>query len=167
VPNKFKQLKASEVPALRTEILKDQNGCCAVCNNKITQDTGYSLDHQHKLKSKQSGPDGDGLVRGVLCRACNCWEGKIWNNTTRYNHPEDVNDRIKMLEELIFFYKKGTYNIIHHSEKPKEKKISKRYYNKLKKIYSRKRKFPKYPKSGKLTLGLRSLFEEYDIPPYN
>jgi len=72
-----------------------------------------------------------------------------------------------MLEELIAYYKKGTYDIIHHTEKPKENKVSKRNYNKLKKEYTGKKKFPEYPKSGKLTLGLQVLFEEYGIAPYN
>jgi hypothetical protein len=164
-----RQLKASQLPELRAEILREQDGCCSICLKKIQEESG-SLDHQHKLKSKPSGPDGDGLIRGVLDRSCNSWEGSIWNNTTRYRQPKNVQDRINMLEELINFYKMGTYDIIHPTEKPKEQKVSKRNYNKMNKIYSKenkKRKFPEYPKTSKLTLGLKILFEEYNIPPYN
>ena len=107
------------------------------------------------------------MVRGVLCRSCNVWEGKIWNNTQRYRQPKNVQDRIDMLEALIEYYKKDNYNFIHPSEKSKDPQVSKRNYNLLKKKYSGKRKFPEYPKSGKLTLALQVLFKEYEIPPFN
>jgi len=161
------QLKSSEVKELREEILDEQNGCCAICNNPITDETGISLDHQHKTSKEILGEDGAGLVRGVLCRACNVWFFKIWNNTSRYRQPKSVEDRIVMLEKLIEYYVKGTYPIIHHTEKPKEPTVSKRNYNKLKKEYSGKKKFPEYPRSGKLTFALQTLFEEYQIEPFN
>lgn len=163
----MRQLKKGEVPKLRDEILKEQNGCCAICGQTINESTGISLDHQHKLKAEEPGPDGKGLVRGVLCRACNVWEGKIWNNTQRYRQPESVQERIEMLHSLIAYYEKGTYDIIHHTEQPIEPKVSKKNYNKLKRLYSGKKKFPEYPKTGKLTIGLMTLFEEYEISPYN
>ena len=163
----LKQLKSSEVVGLREEILQEQNGCCAWCNDPITEESGVSLDHQHKLKSEEPGPDGKGLVRGVLCRACNVLEGKIWNNMTRFKQPKSVDDRIELLQSLITYYEKGTYDIIHHTEKPKEPTVSKRNYNKLKREYTGKKKFPEYPKSGKLTLALQVLFDEYGIEPYN
>jgi hypothetical protein len=163
----LKQLKSGDVKSVREEILQEQSGCCALCNEPITDETGISLDHQHKKKSDPVGPDGDGLIRGVLCRACNVWEGKIWNNTTRYRQPQSVQERIGMLQDLIEYYQSGTYPYIHPNEKPKEPTVSKRNYNKLKKVYEGKRKFPEYPKSGKLTLGLQALFEEYGIEPYN
>jgi hypothetical protein len=161
------QLKSSDIPEIRSEILEEQGGSCALCNVKITDSTGYSLDHQHKLKSEPYGPDGAGLIRGVLCRACNVLEGKIWNNTQRYMQPENVQDRIDILLGLVEYYKKGTYPLVHPSEKPKEATVSKRNYNKLKKAYSGKKKFPEYPKSNKLTKNLSGLFEEYSINPYN
>jgi hypothetical protein len=163
----MKQLKSTEVTDLRNEILASQNGNCGLCNEPINENTGYSLDHQHKTSKETIGEDGAGLVRGVLCRACNVWEGKIWNNTQRYRQPKNVKDRIGMLSALIQYYEKGTYNIIHHTEKAKEPTVSKRNYNKLMKTYTGKKKFPEYPKSGKLTLALQMLFEEYEIPPYN
>lgn len=163
----MRQLKSSEVQDLRNEILKSQSGCCALCGDEITESTGISLDHQHKTSKEITGEDGAGLVRGVLCRACNVWEGKIWNNTQRYRQPKSVQDRIDMLKSLIEYYEKGTYAIVHHTEKAKEPVVSKRNYNKLKKVYSGKKKFPEYPKSGKLTIGLQVLFEEYEIEPYN
>jgi hypothetical protein len=163
----LRQLKASEVTEVREEILAKQDGLCAWCGDEITEATGVSLDHQHKKKSDPCGPDGAGLIRGVLCRRCNVLEGKIWNNMTRFMQPGDVQDRIEILKALIGYYECGTYDIIHPSEKPKEPTVSKRNYNKLKKVYEGRKKFPEYPKSGKLTVGLRDLFEQYDIEPYN
>lgn len=163
----LRQLKGSEVTSLREEILQEQKGLCAWCKDPITEETGYSLDHQHKLKSEEPGPDGKGLVRGVLCRACNVLEGKIWNNMTRFKQPKNVQDRVDLLKQLIMYYENGTYPIIHHTEKAKEPTLSKRNYNKLKREYTGKKKLPEYPKSGKLTVGLQAIFEEYGIEPYN
>lgn len=161
------QMKSGDIPTIREEILSTQDGKCELCGEPITEETGYSLDHQHMLKRETIGEDGAGLVRGVLCRACNVWEGKIWNNTGRYRQPENVQDRIEMLEKLIEYYKKDNYQLIHPSEKPKEQTASKRNYNKLKKEYDGRAKFPEYPKSGKLTIRLAELFEVYGIEPYN
>jgi hypothetical protein len=163
----LEQLKSKDVKPTRDIILEAQYGKCALCGNEITEDSGASLDHQHMTAKETIGEDGAGLVRGVLCRGCNVMEGKIWNNMRRYLQPENVQDRIKWLESLIQYYKADNYKLIHPSEAPKEPKVSKRNYNKLKKIYDKKAKFPDYPKSGKLTIKLKDLFEEYEIPPYN
>ena len=169
----LRQLKTNEIQEIRENILAEQNGCCALCGVEITEVTGYSLDHQHMTKKETIGEDGAGLIRGVLCRSCNVWEGKIWNNTQRYRQPKSVQDRIDMLEKLMEYYKKDNINLIHPSEKIKERMVSKSNYNKLKKQYSLslhikgKKKFPEYPKSGKLTKILENLFNEFEIEPYN
>lgn len=170
----LRQLKNSELKEVREEILKEQNGLCAICGKQITEKTGVALDHQHRFKKEIVGEDGAGLVRGVLCRSCNTEDGKIWNSMNRYIQPKNVQERIEFLENLISYYKKTNYNLIHPNEKPKELDVSKKNYNKLKKLYlkdfeqkKKKRKFPEYPKSKKLTKILKKLFEEYNIEPYN
>ena len=168
----LKQLKTKDIKPLRDKILQEQNQRCALCNKIIEpDDPGTSLDHQHKRKKEIIGVDGAGLIRGVLCRSCNVLEGKIWNNTGRYIQPKSVEERIDFLESLILYYKKDTYLLIHPSEAPKVPKVSRRNYNKLKKVYTNnytgKKKFPEYPKSCKLTLGLQILFEAYGIEPFN
>lgn len=166
----LKQLKGSEVSTVREEILNEQNGLCAICKEVITEDSGVSLDHQHKFQYETNGEDGAGLIRGVLCRACNVEEGKAWNSMCRYIQPKNVQERIDWLESLVEYYKKAPYPMIHPSEKTKEQKVSKRNYNKLKKEYSlssKKAKFPDYPKSGKLTKKLSELFNEFEIAPFN
>jgi len=161
------QLKTKDIPKVRSELLENQNNCCAICGESITDKSGVSLDHQHKLKSDIPGPDGAGLIRGVLDRKCNVLEGKIWNAMTRYIQPKCVQERISFLQSLIDYYERGTYDLIHPNEAPKLPDVSKKNYNKLKKIYDGKKRFPEYPKSKKLTLGLQILFEKYNIKPYN
>lgn len=164
---KLTQLKSNEIQTIRDNILKEQNGCCALCGCEINEVSGVSLDHQHMTKKETIGEDGAGLVRGVLCRSCNLWEGKIWNSTQRYRQPKNVNDRIEMLEKLIEYYKQPNKMLVHPNEKVKEPVVSKKNYNRLKKIYSGRRKFPEYPASGKLTIALKQLFEDHNIEPYN
>lgn len=161
------QLKSKDILPTREKILDEQHGLCALCEEVITEDSGASLDHQHKRKADTIGVDGAGLVRGVLCRACNVWEGKIWNSTTRYRQPKSVQERIDMLKKLIDYYEKENYPLVHPKEKVQEKTVSKANYNKLKKLYKEKKNLPMYPKSGKLTVGLKALFEKYNISPYN
>ncbi|MCK5535524.1 MAG: hypothetical protein KAI79_01790, partial [Bacteroidales bacterium] len=161
----------TDIKPTRDKILIEQNNRCAICTEEITENSGSSLDHQHKLKSEEIGIDGAGLIRGVLCRNCNVYEGKIWNNSTRYGRGKSVAERIQWLEQLIEYYKKGTYDLIHPSEIPKAKKLMKSSYNKLKKIFEYKQvsnsvaMFPIYPKSGKLTKKLEKLFIKYDLKP--
>jgi len=167
-PRELIQLKNKDIKSLREKILKKQNNKCAICNKEILpEDSGTSLDHQHKWKSEEIGKDGAGLVRGVLCRSCNVWEGKHWNSTGRYQQPKNVQERIQLLESLIRYYQKDNLPLIHPSEEEKPPLVSKRNYNTLRRCYTGKKKFPEYPKSKKLSLGLQILFEEYKIEPFN
>lgn len=161
----LRQLKSTEVKELREKILKNQGFKCAICGKTLSEDdTGISLDHQHRLnKNQEIGSDGAGLIRGVLCRECNTYEGKIWNNGTRYKQFKTVKERIEFLKRLIQYYEAGTYPFIHPTEKVPEKSISKRQYNKLKKVCP---KVPEYPKSTHLTKRLKELFDIYQINPF-
>ena len=161
----LKQLKGTEVKELREKILENQGFKCAICGKTLSEDdAGISLDHQHRLNKNQAlGTDGAGLIRGVLCRDCNVYEGKIWNNGTRYKQFKTVKERIEFLKQLIQYYEAGTYPFIHPTEKVPEKSISKRQYNKLKKVCP---KVPEYPKSTHLTKRLKELFDKYKINPF-
>jgi hypothetical protein len=166
----LRQLKASDVPTIRDELLKDQNNKCCLCGGEITEKSGVALDHQHMFKSETIGEDGAGLIRGVLCRACNAVEGRIWNNMKRYLNVSSVDERIKWLDSLIQYYKKEPLPLIHPSEKKKEQIVSKRNYKLLQKKYlesGQKQQFPEYPKSGKLTKQLKKLFEDFSINAFN
>jgi len=165
------QLKKSDIDRVRNQLIIEQDGKCLISGEDITKEnTGVSLDHQHKFKKDINGVDGAGLIRGALSRESNVLEGKIWNACTRHLRPKNVQERIEYLERLIAFYKLGTKPMIHPNEAIKEKRVSKSNYNRLAKLYKAsdaKKKFPDYPKSGKLTKLLGKLFEEYNIPPYN
>ena len=66
------RLKAKDIPRLRAEIAKTQNGTCWLCDIDLTG-VKACLDHDHKT----------GLIRGVLCGNCNGIEGKINNLANR------------------------------------------------------------------------------------
>ena len=171
----LKQLKTKDITEIREMILKEQDGCCALCHNPITEKSGVSLDHQHRTKSSVIGENGGGLVRGVLCRRCNVFEGKIWNNSKRFGLNDDLST---WLRDLANYLDKENYPLIHPSEEPKEPKLSKRNYNKCKKLYDleefipkrknqKKKPFPEYPKSGKVTKALKEIFDRFEISPWN
>ncbi len=152
---KLIQLKAKEIPEIRERILKEQNGLCLICLNEPEVPC---LDHDHVKKIK-----GTGRVRGVLCRNCNILLAKLENNCVRYNVK--IKNLPFILQNMLNFLKKNQYPYIHPSEAPKPKQLKKTSYNKLKKVYNKKKKFPEYPKSKQLTKNLEKLFIEYNIKP--
>lgn len=165
----MKDLKQSEIKDLRLKILKEQDYRCPLCGKVITEDDRITLDHQHKLrKSDPNGVDGNGQVRGVLCSDCNCLEGKITNNANRFLHQPSKEVKMMWLSNLIEYYKKPLYDFIHPSEVKKEPPVSKKNFNKLNKLYIADNHKPlEYPKSKRLTKKLKTLFEYYNIEPYN
>ena len=153
------QLSNKDIPEYRKAILEEQNGLCAICKDPITEKTGIALDHQHRTKASIIGENGGGLIRGVLCRRCNSSEGRIWNNSKRFG----IKDLPNWLRSLADYLEEENYPLIHPNEKPKEPILPKRRYNKLKKAYTGRAKFPEYPKSKKITKRLQELFKEYEI----
>lgn len=166
------QLTQRNVKELRDLILQAQNYKCAICGNLIDlEDTNdASLDHQHKNKQSDTFEDGNGLIRGVLCRACNSIEGKFWNASKRFMKFKNEKERIEWLKKLVEYYESPKYPFIHPSEKIKEKSLSKRNFNlmitQFKKKYQKK-KLPQYPKSSKPTKRIIELFEEFGLSLYN
>ena len=150
-----RQLKASDIPKLRKHLLKKQNEICPICSKKIKD---ACLDHSHIKRIK-----GSGLIRGVLCRTCNVFIAKSENNCTRYGILQTELPTI--LRSCASYLERKHLPYIHPSEAPKVPKLTKRSYNKLCKVYSGRAKFPEYPKSGKCTKKLSSLFEEYKLEP--
>ena len=155
------QLKDSDIPLIREKILKKQKDICPICNKKILNPC---LDHHHKKRIK-----GTGCIRGVLCHSCNVFIAKSENNSIRHNISHK--DLPRVLRNLADYLEKKQYPYLHPSEKPKRKILKKASYNKLKKAYKGKAKFPKYrinkkrKNSQTLTKPLKKLFEEYKIKP--
>lgn len=160
----IKQLTSTEIKSIKEQIWHKQNQCCAICGQPITLDKAV-LDHQHKNKKSDANiTNGNGLIRGVLCRECNLVEGKIWNNLKRFKQFTTTEERLIWLIQLSQYYKFPKYPYIHPTEKLKEPVVSKRQFNKLCKICG---KPLTYPKSKKLTKPLEKLFNKYNINPYN
>ncbi len=176
------QMKSSEIKALKEKLWLKNSKYCPLLEVEVPLDK-MVLDHIHKLKSEDASSQ-KGTIRNALEFRANALEGKITNNWKRYfgadesKHPIDLPTFLRnlanYLEEGAHECKEGNY-YIHPSEKVREKKLSKRNYNKIKKIYNdkpqvgkrKKAKFPEFPKSGKCTVKLKALFEEYKISPFN
>ena len=74
------QLKQKDLPTIREQLLREQNGICPICKRVITDPC---VDHHHKKWIK-----GTGLIRGVLCRSCNVFIAKSENNCIHTIHSE-------------------------------------------------------------------------------
>lgn len=163
-------LKTKDIKTIKQMLLEKQGYRCAICGKELTLENSV-LDHQHKQrKSDKNGVNGDGLVRGVICQEDNLSEGKIWNATGRFQGARTPQDRINWLRNLIKYYEQEKYPFIHPTEKVKPKDVSKFNFNKMIKLFKEKypkRKVPSYPKSKKLTVQLKKLFDEFKIEYYN
>ena len=152
---KPKQLKYSDLSPIREELYNKQNGICPVCNRKVEIDK-VVVDHHHKKRIK-----GSGLLRGVICRTCNVFLGKIENNCVRYGISYNLLPSV--LSNIVSYITKQHLPYIHPSERPR---LTKRSYQELKKVMrSDKKKIPPYPKTGMLTKQLSRLFEKYGVEP--
>ena len=163
-------LKTKDIKTIKQMLLEKQGYRCAICGKELTLENSV-LDHQHKQrKSDKNGVNGDGLVRGVICQEDNLSEGKIWNSMSRFQGARTPQDRINWLRKLIKYYEQEKYPYIHPTEKVKPKDVSKFNFNKMIKLFKEKypkRKVPSYPKSKKLTVQLKKLFDEFNISYYN
>lgn len=168
-------MKQSDIKVLR-ELIWELNGRkCPVLNTDLLL-SDAALDHSHKNKSEEYSPD-KGTIRTTLDFRVNSVLGKLENSIVRYGlHTLEDFDLPTFLRNAADYFERGSYiddsgnYYIHPREVHKTPPVSKRNYNKLKKLYlesGRKAKFPEYPKSKKLTKPLSKLFEEYEIEPYN
>lgn len=153
----IRQLKQSEIAKMREQILNEQEGICPLCNNPIPAGAAC-LDHEHRRRIR-----GTGQLRAVLCRNCNTFLGKLENNSKRCNIT--LKDLPKVLRRTSKYLLQEHKPFIHPSEREKPIKLQKSSYNILKRKYKGRAKFPEYPKTGKLTVRLKQIFEQYKIEP--
>lgn len=170
----FKEINQSELSKVRKDILAHQNYRCAICQCDLSdeQSNNQHVDHQHLYKSDELGYQGNGLIRGVLCRDCNALEGKIWNNIHRFGKSDKSNpveSRKNWLINLIDYYNNPYYNVepILHPKEKRVETLQKSTYNKAHKWYKTKdfaykrngelKPFPKY--QGKMTSKLKDFIE--------
>ena len=50
-------LKNSEIPKLRKQILEEQNFTCPLCGKHIEESDRITLDHQHKIRKTDPNDD--------------------------------------------------------------------------------------------------------------
>ena len=170
----MKQLKTSEMKDVRERFYKQQNGKCLILNKEQPL-TEMALDHIHGTH-RSMFPGTNKLVRGLIQNDVNVIIGKIENQWLRSrsslkdNHTlpdvlRGIADYIEKYSSIDNFDEK----LIHPTEKPKEPKLSKRNFNKLKNEYAKmypKKKSLEYPKSSKLTKSLDKWYKIFEISPY-
>jgi len=163
---KLIQLKQNDLKPLKQKLHSAQNNICPLLKIKVPFDQ-MVVDHKHKLKANPAGPNGDGLVRGAIEFRANALEGKITNNWKRMGLGK-YTDLPTYLRNLADYLENPPceQKYIHPSEKPKVKKLGKRVFNKIAKLYKEdnpKRKELVYPKSNKPTKQIKLLAEHYNI----
>lgn len=161
---KIIQLENKEKKEYREHFAFEQGLVCPICKKK-RELSEFVIDHQHKTKTEKNGVNGAGMVRGVICFMCNSTEGRMLSYFKRSGLKKDI-EFSDYLRGLADYLDKGTTNIIHPDEKPKEKRLMKRPFNKIKKLHDvkyPKRKGLQFPKSGKPTKLIKELAEEFEI----
>ena len=163
------QLKSSDIKPLKEKWYTEQNGICPILKKEYPIEK-FVIDHLHKLKSEEAGVDGKGCCRSAIEFRANALEGKITNNFKRLGLDKEI-DLPSFLRNLADYLENNHLQddilYVHPNEKPQEQTVSKKNYNKLRKAYTGKAKFPDYPQSKKLTKPLEKLFKEYEIEPFN
>jgi len=166
----MKILKQSEVKKFRDLLYNYQNNKCEVLKVDIPNNKRV-LDHIHN--EHKSFYEKTGYCRGVIHSEINVLLGKIENQWLRTS--KDLKDNFKLSEVLrnLADYiekheNKSDEDIVIHPREYKEPKIMKSKYNKLKKMFEKDyiKKFPEFPKSGKLTKELKKISEEYNFSLY-
>ena len=166
------EMKQKNIKELKTVLWEVNKRICPLLGIEVELDK-TALDHIHKLVAEEPS-EQKGTIRNTIEFRANAMEGKISNNWKRYfgadetKHPISLPDFLRnlanYLENGAHEDKDGNY-YIHPSEVPKEPKLKKQSYNKLKKIYEGRAKFPEYPKSQKMTKKLDELFVKFNLEP--
>jgi len=180
---KFIEMKQKDIKVLKEKIWLDNNKKCPVLNKEIPLEK-MTLDHAHKKNDEEYDID-KGVIRTALDWRSNAILGKLENSIKRTGLIyEDGFDLPSFLRNAADYFEKGAYvddngcYYIHPNECPKPKKLSKRNYNKVKRLYEKeefipkrknqkKKPMPPYPKTGKPTKAIIELFEKYQIELFN
>lgn len=143
------QIKQKDLRAFRRKQWLKQKRKCAVTGLNLPFNESV-VDHCHKTKAEEAGPDGKGLIRGVIHRNINQLEGKITNTYKRYG-LKNIAPLPLILRKLADYLENPPVNDCLHPScipKIKKKKLNKtdrkRVYKYWKQMYS-KRKLPEAP----------------------
>lgn len=105
------RLKQSEIAKVRTEMLAQQGGKCALCGDRIS-DGEAALDHCHKT----------GHIRGVLHRGCNAALGHVENNAPRYKLTNVVRLTRWLRSIPSYIYRDYSDQPLHYTFRTEEEK---------------------------------------------
>ena len=133
---------------LKEELIKESD-ICPLCGSKLVKPV---LDHQHLTSKETIGISGAGLVRGVLCNACNSFLGKVENNSKRFTIsklPEFLRNAANYLEadNLPYIHSSETRRLKEPLKKSEYNRLIKSYcikFNKTKDFAQKKFKYAKY-----------------------
>ena len=167
--DKLIQLTQASAKELRLKLYDDQNGICPLLGIKIPVEDS-ALDHKHKRKADPCGPNGDGLVRGMLSFRSNSLEGKItnaWRRQFGYDESKQPITLSNFLRNLANYLENPPCEqiYVHPSEKIKKPKIPLSKFNLIKKYWKEvypNRKLPTFPKSGKITEDFKIWIEQFN-----
>lgn len=144
------------------------------------------VDHAHVSNAKNLDREWEaGLLRGIVSRYANAWEGKVINSYIRCGlHKTGVpfHEALRSLADFVEHPPLTYLKYIHPNEKPKGKHLKKNSVKKLIKLFKAKypsrkvpdvtifKKYKKGKKKGrerkkKLTAGLEKLYNEFRLEP--
>ncbi len=116
----MQRLTNSMVAMVRTKMLTEQKGKCALCNTEIAKLPRTAsgkvqspvLDHDHTT----------GVCRAVLCNNCNGLEGKVINLATRAKRERTPLEWLKQLVEYLTHHQVNRTALLHPTHKSAEEK---------------------------------------------
>lgn len=167
--NPLIQITSDDLPAFRKDWHTKQYGICPLLKCPVPYDK-IAVDHKHKRKNDPVGPNGDGLIRGVIQMQANALEGKIINNFKRLGLEKflPIHEYLRNLADYLE-HPPIPQIYIHPDEAVKPfLKLSKRSFNTLRVKHNEKypkRKSLVYPKRKYITKDLEKLFHEFNIKP--
>lgn len=102
------RINPKDVKPIREQMLKEQNGVCAICSEPIAEGEAV-LDHCHKT----------GHLRGVLHRGCNAFIGHMENNQPRNRITPT---RLQQILNNFLFYVSNHKELLHPTYRTEEEK---------------------------------------------
>lgn len=148
----FIQLTSDTARELRLFLWGKANGICPILHTKIAFKS-IVLDHKHKRKTDPIGPNGAGLVRGILDFRANSLEGIFLKKFKK-------SGLLGKISYIVFLRRLADYlehpecpqYYIYPSERPPGRKLSKRDFDLICRWYKiafpRRKKALQYPVSG-------------------
>lgn len=177
------EMKQKDIKVLKEKIWLENGKKCPVLGREIPLEK-MALDHAHKRNDEEYSPT-KGVIRTSLDWRANAILGKVENALKRTGLEFDEGfDLPTFLRNAADYFEAGAYvnedgdMFIHPNECPKPKKLSKKNYNKCKKLYNnevfvpvrknqKKKPFPEFPSSGKPIKLLVELFKRFEVELYN